>query len=1474
MSVFMLASMAAFSQATVTTLTDANHGKPGYKNGNTFSAAQFRVPSGIALDPSGTALFMADSSNNAVRMVNYLGDKANSYTYSAFTNKDGISQPVDVAIDANTNIYVLNRGTGKDGTILKFNGLYYLNYGIKQLLATNATKLTNATALALDGAANLYATIQSNTVIRIIGGSNQIVGIVTNKGTSLRGIVVLSSGNLVLTDAGNNGIWVMNPANTNLVGNTVKLTGFNGAADVLGPPAYAAFNRPEKIAKAGNGYLVVADYNNNKVKIIDAGGYVTRLYGVSSTYWGNSYPGWHDGTVNPNESIDPVEARQPCAVVVANDGTVYATEIYYSLLRVTTGTGLTGPPPPPPTAPSFISVITNFGQVTLTWSAVNSATNYYLKRSTNSGGIYSTIFSGSSTNYNDTNVVNGTTYYYVVSAINSSGEGPNSAEVSATPLPPPAPTFVTVIANYGVVSLTWSTVPGANSYNLRRSPSTNGPFTLITSTSSTSYNDTTVINGSTYYYIVSAVNPGGEGSNSAYIIAQPPFPPVPDPQIGYVDFPSTATPEYTSVFHPVSTYQFYNDANIVIKGTDGSGTYYTYDGTIPTTNSSSVLSDYHDGITSKGGLSPYLVNHVEPNFTIEAFGAWTNHPNSAVVQATFQFITGNPNIIGNNAAQFYISDITAGCDLYYTIDGSEPTATSPTAVHLNPVATPTNLWTVGFPVISNTTFKVRAFRANYQPSAIVTTTFSASNFVANVISFGFGNGEASSDFVASPGQYFYAPVTLSPLSDTKIYSLQFNLTVTNLGATPVEPGLYDFESMLTKPTPKDPTIYEAILPAMFVSTNAPIKPNWVKVDGSTNFASLIFYNTNNNLLGVGWLERAGKTNLYDTTAQDLILTSQAHDTVFKQSGGKVIVGGYAFRIPPTANSNDTYQIQIGRPSATSDGIGAAGSDVFIAAPTNGSTAGGAPLNALKIVKVGQRKYLAGSAYPFRWFNAGDFGSTNLVSADVMQVFQSAVYSWNYPPFNPDSWNGTGFTNVSDFFDTMDSCGNIGINDGTGIYTNAGDYTVTYPTTVAYSTTNYTYIYDTNNVPTNNPVISSTTNGIVTIYANINAFTVISFNTNIYPYNTNFNNVASVTNTISFVNQLSNLFDGNDTTINQIAFGDGYLDVCDVYVTFRRALDPSLTWYRRFWNNGQRVADTGLPNAASHLVAKPVTAASSVIKPKVGATGSKVSPQVNFTAGDIQGSAGQVVSVPISATILGSYPLRVLMLNLTVDPLDGSPAITAPVQFNQTAPLGAPYTTDAQGNGNFSAVWLNSTNAGLTGTVTLGNLLITIPASASSNAAYAVHFDHASASPNGLASFPRQTLTGLITLSARTNSSFGDGIPDSWRLRWFGSVNNYLSLSNACPSGDGISNFKKYVAGIDPNVANNFPSVNAITPAPVGYSAIHWPTVLGKQYVIERTSSFFAGPWTAIGTNTGTGGDMEFDDAAGGTVKFYRVRILP
>ena len=63
-----------------------------------------------------------------------------------------------------------------------------------------------------------------------------------------------------------------------------------------------------------------------------------------------------------------------------------------------------------------------------------AATGYNVKRATTSGGPYTTVASGvTSTNYTDTGLTNGVTYYYVVSASNAIGTGLDSTEVSVTP---------------------------------------------------------------------------------------------------------------------------------------------------------------------------------------------------------------------------------------------------------------------------------------------------------------------------------------------------------------------------------------------------------------------------------------------------------------------------------------------------------------------------------------------------------------------------------------------------------------------------------------------------------------------------------------------------------------------------------------------------------------------------------------------------------------------------------------------------------------------------------------------------------------------------------------------------------------------------------------------------------------------------------------------------------------------------------
>jgi len=174
-------------------------------------------------------------------------------------------------------------------------------------------------------------------------------------------------------------------------------------------------------------------------------------------------------------------------------------------------------PPPAPSAPTGLTATPGDGRVALTWTASSGAASYNVKRSAASGGPYTTIATGvSTTSYTDTTVANGTTYYYVISAVNAAGESPDSSEVSATPQPlspPVAPTALTAKATgKRRISLNWkqSISPNVTQNTIYRSTTGGGPYTLIaTIPAAISYNNAGLTTGTTYYYVVTAVNSGG-----------------------------------------------------------------------------------------------------------------------------------------------------------------------------------------------------------------------------------------------------------------------------------------------------------------------------------------------------------------------------------------------------------------------------------------------------------------------------------------------------------------------------------------------------------------------------------------------------------------------------------------------------------------------------------------------------------------------------------------------------------------------------------------------------------------------------------------------------------------------------------------------------------------------------------------------------------------------------------------------------
>jgi len=103
-----------------------------------------------------------------------------------------------------------------------------------------------------------------------------------------------------------------------------------------------------------------------------------------------------------------------------------------------------------PGAPGALSATPGNAQVSLAWTAASGATAYRVHRGTASGGPYTTVRSNlTGTSFTDTGLTNGTAYYYVVTATNGAGEGPDSNEAAATPVA--TVTFVSAAAQDGWV---------------------------------------------------------------------------------------------------------------------------------------------------------------------------------------------------------------------------------------------------------------------------------------------------------------------------------------------------------------------------------------------------------------------------------------------------------------------------------------------------------------------------------------------------------------------------------------------------------------------------------------------------------------------------------------------------------------------------------------------------------------------------------------------------------------------------------------------------------------------------------------------------------------------------------------------------------------------------------------------------------------------------------------------------------------
>jgi len=256
-------------------------------------------------------------------------------------------------------------------------------------------------------------------------------------------------------------------------------------------------------------------FMNKRVALNGGSSTVASLTGIAAPYWlrlAYSAPDTFTGYISPDgvtwTQLGTTNlgrwAGSPAFIGLADTSQhagVLSTDVFSNVT-------LSGVPTDSVAAvPTGLTATAGVGLVNLQWTAVSGATGYNVKRSTTSGGPYTSIAADTtSVAYIDTTAVAGTTYYYAVSSLNSVGESANSAQVSTTP----SYETQTISFSAPASSVTYGTAP--ISLSATASSGLAVSFTVVSGPASVSGSALTILGAGT---VVVAASQSGNATYSA-----------------------------------------------------------------------------------------------------------------------------------------------------------------------------------------------------------------------------------------------------------------------------------------------------------------------------------------------------------------------------------------------------------------------------------------------------------------------------------------------------------------------------------------------------------------------------------------------------------------------------------------------------------------------------------------------------------------------------------------------------------------------------------------------------------------------------------------------------------------------------------------------------------------------------------------------------------------------------------------------
>ena len=120
----------------------------------------------------------------------------------------------------------------------------------------------------------------------------------------------------------------------------------------------------------------------------------------------------------------------------------------------------------------------------------------------------------------------------------------------------------------------------------------------------------------------------------------------------------------------------------------------------------------------------------------------------------------------------------------------------------------------------------------------------------------------------------------------------------------------------------------------------------------------------------------------------------------------------------------------------------------------------------------------------------------------------------------------------------------------------------------------------------------------------------------------------------------------------------------------------------------------------------------------------------------------------------------------------------------------------------------------------------------------------------------------------------DGIPIAWLLSNFGTTN---VNANADADGDGMSNLEEYLAGTDPNNANNNLRVIGFSCSSNGANvSVEWTSVPTRSYHLQNLQSLNSADWSDSGLGVISSGGSSTSCSLAGTnalMRYYRVQAF-